>query len=167
MKKILRAVCSFFIVRYLVKGFLFLKSIVGKIYSNLKYRALVRNCNDSICHWSTEIKYGQNLFVGNNTRIGPDCTIGAKGKITIGRDVVVSKGVVIESAGLDISSGPPYNTHLAKEIFIEDGVWIGTHCLILGGVKIGANSIIGAGTIITKDIPENSIIVGSPNRVIK
>jgi acetyltransferase-like isoleucine patch superfamily enzyme len=167
MKKAFRIFCSLGIIRGLTKAFLLISGVLGKVYSNLKYRALVKNCSDSICHWTTEIKYGHNLFVGANTRIGPQCTIGAKGKITIGQDVVISKGVVIESAGLDLNAGPPYNTHLAKEIEIGDGVWIGTHCLILGGVKIGKNSIIGAGTIVTKDVPDNSIVVGSPNRILK
>lgn len=167
MKRAFQLVCSFILVRLIVKACLYLFKIAERVISNLKYRALVKNCSDSLCHWTTQIKYGDNLVVGSNTRIGPNCTIGAKGKVVIGRDVVVSKYVTIETAGLDLNAGPPYGSHLSKAIVIEDGVWIGTNAIILGGVTIGKRSIIGAGTVITKDVAENSIIVGSPNRVIR
>ncbi|SDL80828.1 transferase hexapeptide (six repeat-containing protein) [Salinimicrobium catena] len=93
--------------------------------------------------------------------------MGGKGGITIGRNVVLSKFVTIETAGLDLAEGPPYNHHIAKPIFIEDGVWIGTNSSVLSGITIGKNSIIGAGVVVTKDIPANSIIVGLGNRNLK
>lgn len=55
----------------------------------------------------------------------------------------------------------------AKEVMIEDNVWIGQNVVILPGVFIGKNSIIGAGAVVTKNIPSNSIAVGNPARVIK
>jgi maltose O-acetyltransferase len=166
MKRTFQAFCSFIIVRYLVKGILYLLKITDRVISNFKYRALVTDCSNSICHWSTQIKYPENISVGSDTRIGPNCTLGAKGSITIGANVVISKQVVIESAGLDLKAGPPYNSHLSNAIEIEDNVWIGTQAIILGGVRIGKNAIIGAGTVIVKDVPAGSIVVGSPNRFI-
>jgi acetyltransferase-like isoleucine patch superfamily enzyme len=128
---------------------------------------LVKNCTNSICHYSTEIKYGQNIKVGLNTRIGKYCTLGGKGGITIGQNVVISKGVTIETAGLDLNEGPPYLSHIAKPIIIQDGVWVGANSIILSGVTVGENSIIGAGTVITKSIPPKSIIVGAYNRKLE
>ena len=55
----------------------------------------------------------------------------------------------------------------SKPIVIEDHVWIGTNVMILKGVRIGKNSVIGAGSIVTKDIPANSVAVGNPCRVVK
>lgn len=52
-------------------------------------------------------------------------------------------------------------------IIIEDNVWIGEGCVILPNVKIGQNSVIGANTVVTKDVPRNSIVVGNPGRVIR
>lgn len=55
----------------------------------------------------------------------------------------------------------------AKPVVIEDGVWLGGNVTVWGGVTIGKNSIIGAGSVVTADIPENVIAVGNPAKVIK
>ena len=55
----------------------------------------------------------------------------------------------------------------AKPIVIEDGCWLASNVVVTGGVKIGKNSIIGAGSVVTKDIPANSLAVGNPCRVIR
>lgn len=57
--------------------------------------------------------------------------------------------------------------HIARPVLIEDGVWIGSGSTILPGVTVGQNSVIGAGSVVVKDIPANSIAVGNPCRVIK
>jgi acetyltransferase-like isoleucine patch superfamily enzyme len=73
---------------------------------------------------------------------------------------------MVETAALDVSVDPPYK-HYSKPIIIEDGVWVAANCLILAGVTIHKNALIGAGSVITKDVPENSIIVGARNRNLK
>lgn len=78
----------------------------------------------------------------------------------------ISRGVIIETAGLDMKTEKPYK-HISKPITIGIGVWIGSNAIILGGVEIGKNSIIGAGTVVTKNVPPNSIIVGLGNRIIE
>ena len=166
MRKIIQVISSIFFVRYFVKLILNIKTFFDRIWSNLKFKSLVKNSGDSICHYSTEIKFGDNIRIGSNTRIGPNCTLGAKGSIVIGDNVVVSKYVSIETAGLDYKKGPPYSSHKSSQIIIEDGVWIGSNVIVLGGVTIGENSIIGAGCVITKNIPPKSLIVGMPNRVL-
>ena len=166
MRKIIQVISSIFFVRYFVKLILNIKTFFDRIWSNLKFKSLVKNSGDSICHYSTEIKFGDNIRIGSNTRIGPNCTLGAKGSIVIGDNVVVSKYVSIETAGLDYKNGPPYSSHKSSQIIIENGVWIGSNVMVLGGVTIGENSIIGAGCVITKNIPPKSLIVGAPNRVL-
>ena len=167
MIKIIQTISSIFFVRYFVKLILNIKSFFDRIWSNLKFKSLVRNSGDSTCHYSTEIKYGENIKIGNNSRIGPNCTLGAKGSIVIGDNVVVSKYVSIETAGLDYKKGPPYSSHKSSQIIIENGVWIGSNVIVLGGVTIGENSIIGAGCVISKDVSPFSLIVGSPTRKLK
>ena len=84
-------------------------------------------------------------------------------KISIGNNCRISRGVVIETAGLDLSTKPPYK-HYSKPIVIEDGVWIASNAIILGGVTIGENSIIGAGAVVTKSVMKNEVIVGIAGR---
>lgn len=150
------------IVRIIYKFFSSINSFFcDRVLSSIKFRALVKNSGaKSYCHHSVEIKYGDNIVIGKNTRIGPGSTLGAMETIYIGSNVVISKDVFIETAGLDFKNHSiPYN-HKAKKIIINDNVWIGARAIILGGVEIGENSIIGAGTVISKSIPKNSIVVG-------
>ena len=145
---------------------LMLIRFISRIISNLKFYAMTATKERVICHWSTEIKYPKNISYSHGVIIGPKCTLGAKSKITIGSNVRISKGVFIETAGLDFSKDPPYS-HISKEIIIEDNVWLGANVIVLGGVTIGHNSIIGAGTVVSKDIQPKSIIVSAPNRSIE
>ena len=62
---------------------------------------------------------------------------------------------------------PNLSGHITRNIIIEDNVWIGANCVILKGVKIGEGAIIGAGSIVTKDIKPYSINVGNPCKMIK
>lgn len=139
---------------------------ISRIISHFKFKALVPNSGDSVCHYTVEIKYGENIFVGNNVAIGPNSSLGAMSKITIGNNVTLSRGVIVETAGLDFSKPPPYKHH-SKPITIKDGVWIGANAIILAGITIHEKAIIGAGAVITKDIPAGAIIVGSRNRNLK
>jgi len=153
----------FFIVRTILK---FNKWIQGK-WSALRFRSLIKNAGSNCsCHFTVEIKYPDKIILGNNTRIGPKTTLGAYGGITIGSNVVVSKNVLIESAGLNFRNQPIPYKHKAEPIVIEDNVWIGANATILGGVTIGKGSIIGAGATVYKNISSNSIVVQSPSRII-
>jgi acetyltransferase-like isoleucine patch superfamily enzyme len=155
-------------IRSIYKVFSYLNTfIVDKVLSSIRFRALIKNSGKkSYCHYSVEIKYGDNITIGDYTRIGPNSTLGAMETIDIGSNVVISKEVFIETAGLDFKSDIfPYQ-HKGKKIVIHDNVWIGARAIILGGVQIGKNSIIGAGVVVSKSVPENSIVVGQQPRVM-
>jgi len=141
--------------------------IVDKVLSSIRFRALVKNSGKkSHCHYSVEIKYGENITIGDYTRIGSNSTLGAMETIHIGSHVVISKEVFIETAGLDFKSHTfPYK-HKGKKIVIHDNVWIGARAMILGGVEIGKNSVIGAGVVVSKSVPENSVVVGQQPRIM-
>lgn len=104
-----------------------------------------------------------SLSIGNNVGMGGvkiSCFI----RIIIGDNVKIGGNTIIMDGDYhpeDYRSGYP------KEIVIEDNVWIGYSCIILKGVHIGKNSVIGAGSVVTKDIPQNVIAAGVPCRVIK
>lgn len=143
-----------------------LNTRISSFVSHLKFKALIKNSKrKSACHWTVEIKYGDNIEIGYHSAIGPYSCLGAKSPITIGSYVRISRGVIIETAGLDLMQPTPY-PHISKPIVIEDGVWIASNAIILGGVTIGANSIIGAGAVVSKDVPPNSIMVNQALRNI-
>ena len=145
--------------------------IVSKIlwlWGRLRFSALVRNRGiGCVCHWNADLKYPKNLVLGDNVVIGVNASLGAHSPIHIGHRVRISKDVQIETAGLDFLSGPPPYRHQSKPIFIEEGVWIGTRSIVLGGVRIGAHSVVAAGSIVTRDVPSRTLVAGMPAKVIR
>lgn len=167
MKKFINHLASYKFSKNLTKALFISFEKFGGLIGIFKLHAFIPHAHkSSVCRYDVWIKYGENIFIGENSRIGPKCILGAKSPIIIGENVVISSGVHIETAGLDRTIGPPFNSHTSKPIVIENNCWIGSSTLILGGVTIGEGSIIGAGVIITKNVKPNSIIVGSPSRVL-
>lgn len=115
---------------------------------------------------STKFKHLENIEIGDNVLIGPGVTIGAHAKITISDFVRISEGVLIETAGLDINK-PLHYPHISKPIRVERGAWIGAKAIILGGVTIGEQAVIGAGAVVTKNVAAHAIIVGHPPRQLQ
>lgn len=164
MKKVISFLCRnklvVFGVRICLKG----KEQFERLLSYSCYRYNFPNGGESIMHHSVEVKYPNEIQVGTSVVIGPNVTLGGKGGIKLGDYVRISKGVLIETAGLDLKSPLPYK-HKAKPINISKGVWIGANSIILGGVSIGEYAIVGAGSVITKDIEKNAIVVGNGKKV--
>jgi acetyltransferase-like isoleucine patch superfamily enzyme len=136
---------------------------VGRIASIAHTARLFPGARDCFCHWSAEVKYPERITLGQGVIIGQRCTIGAAAPIELGDHVHLSKGVYVETAGLDFSGPRPY-PHISKPITIGEGVWIGAEAMILGGVTIGAGSVIGAGAIVSKDVPPRTTVTGYPTR---
>lgn len=119
-------------------------------------------------------KFEPEIVFGNNVSIESDCHIGCINKIIIGNNVLIASNVYISDHmhGLpdysDIEIAPLKRQLSSKgPVIIGDNVWIGEKVIVLPGVTIGKNSIIGANAVVTKDIPEYSIAVGIPAKVIK
>lgn len=111
------------------------------------------------------------LSIGDGCRIGNRCSFLVGGNITIGNGVLMASDVLITSENHSIN---PESTEWymsqplqCKPIKIKDGCWIGEKVCILPGVSIGTKSVIGAGSIVTKSIPDFSVAVGNPAKVIK
>ncbi|WP_375322443.1 sugar O-acetyltransferase [Aliivibrio logei] len=111
---------------------------------------------------------GKNICFKQGGFLNTGVTILDLASVTIGEYVQIGPNVVISTAGhpfdlaervLPIATGNP--------IVIGDNVWIGTNSVILDGVTIGDRSIIGAGSVVTKDIPSDCVSVGNPCRVVK
>jgi maltose O-acetyltransferase len=138
------------------------------IWGRLRFAALVRDRGPGcVCHWNADLKYPENIHLGEGVVIGVNASLGAHSPIHIGNRVRISKEVQIETAGLDFFTGPPPYRHVSKPIVIEDGVWIGTRAMVLGGVRIGAYAVVAAGSIVTRDVPPRTIVGGVPARPLK
>ncbi|RZL52601.1 MAG: acyltransferase [Pedobacter sp.] len=109
-----------------------------------------------------------NVIIGNNTIIGIGNVI--IGPVSIGNNVMLAQNIVISGlnhAYDDITISPAFQKIIAKQIFIDDDVWIGANSVITAGVSLGKHCIIGAGSVVTKDTPAYSLSVGNPAKVIK
>lgn len=110
--------------------------------------------------------FGKNIIIGKNVFFNFGCTFMDRGGIYIGDNVMVGPNVNLITINHNEN---PYDrsTTISKPIIIKDRVWIGAGAIVLAGVTIGENSIIGAGTVVTHDIPDNSLAVGNPAKVIR
>lgn len=112
------------------------------------------------------INYGKNISIGKNVFINFDCTFLALGGITIEDDVLIGPKVNL------ITENHPLNPKerkglIAKPILIKKNSWIGANATILPGVTIGENAVVAAGAVVSKDVPDNTIVGGIPAKIIK
>ncbi len=136
--------------------------------SGLNINPLSRNIRGCLsAHKGALIKIGNNVGISS-------ASVWASQSITIGNNVKIGADTIIidsDSHSLDFLDRRQANLDMQykidKPIIIEDDVLIGTRCIILKGVTIGARSIIGAGSVVAKDIPSDSVVIGNPCRVIK
>jgi len=110
---------------------------------------------------------GYNIHVGDNFYAGFNCTILDMAEVRIGNHCLIGPNVGIYTAGHEINPIDRYKTGFAKPITIGNNVWIGGHVVINPGISIGENSVIGSGSVVTKDIPDNVIAAGNPCKVIR
>lgn len=113
--------------------------------------------------------YSRYASIGNNSGIGINCTV--NGRCLIGNDVMMGPNCQIFTenhsfANINVPMNLQGNSE-EKPVIIGNDVWIGASTIILPGVKIGDHSIIGAGSIVTHDVPRYAIVAGNPARIIK
>lgn len=111
---------------------------------------------------------GHNVHFGNNVYANFNFTVVDDGDIYVGDRVMFGPNVTIATANHPIEPGlrskaMQYN----KSVHIGENVWVGANTVIVPGITIGKNSVIGAGSVVTKDIPENVVAVGNPCRVLR
>lgn len=110
--------------------------------------------------------YGKNITIGKGVFINAACHFQDQGGITIGDDTLIGHNVVL--ATLNHGTRPSdRGTLYPAPIDIGKNVWIGSNCTILSGVTIGDNAIIGAGSVVTKDVEGNTVVAGVPAKYIK
>lgn len=111
----------------------------------------------------------ENITISDNVSINSGVTILAQGGLTIGEYTMVSPGVTIVTVNHDYAKTgqEAFDTRIKKKITIGKNVWIAAGAIILPGVNIGDGAVVAAGSVVTKDVPNNSIVAGVPARVIK
>lgn len=113
-------------------------------------------------------EFGFNLSIGDNFFANHDVVLMDCAPITIGNDVNIAPKVGVYTVNhVEDPVARAHHQIYARPVVIEDGVWIGAGVNIVGGVTIGQNAIIGAGSVVTQDIPANVIAAGNPAKVIR
>lgn len=110
---------------------------------------------------------GEDIRVGRNVFINQNCTMYDLGAIDIGDDVMIGPNVSIITSSHPIGPSQRRASVIAKPIVIERNVWIAAGATIIGGVTVGENSVVAAGSVVTKDVPANTLVGGNPARVIR
>lgn len=112
--------------------------------------------------------YGFNISVGENFYTNHNVTILDGAKVAFGNNVFIAPNCVFSTAGHAIDSEQRgRGLEIAQPITVGDDVWFGANVTVLPGVTIGSNTVIGAGSVVTKDIPSGVIAVGNPCRVMR
>ena len=109
-----------------------------------------------------------DVYVGESSLVGVGNVV--IGPVTIGRDVLLAQYVVLSA--LNHEYADPYRPIRlqgvsVRAITVEDGAWVGAHAIVLPGLRVGRNAVVAAGAVVTKDVPDYSVVVGNPARVVR
>ena len=112
------------------------------------------------------INYGKKTTFGRDCFVNFGCTFLALGGITIEDDVFIGPHCVLAT---EYHPENPETRHslLTKPIVVKRNAWLGANVTVLAGVTIGENAIVAAGSVVTKDVPDNMVVAGSPARIIR
>lgn len=112
--------------------------------------------------------YGYQIFVGDNFFANFDCVFLDAGRIVIGDNCMIGPKTSI--LAITHPTAPDKRNSgigIPKDVIIGNNVWIGANVTVLPGITIGDNAVIGAGSVVTKDVPQDTIVAGNPARVIR
>lgn len=132
----------------------------------LKWRLILKKRVGA--HGDFTVVQPKNVSIGNFCGINQDVFILGEHKIDIGNYVVLSARCMLIDSGLDKSQfySELFPRHISGPIKIEDGAWIGAGAIVLANVTIGCKSIVGAGSVVTRNVPSYAIVAGNPAKII-
>lgn len=146
----------------------------GKIGIGLRYvilKSLVKSIGDNVAVYpNVYMKHLDKLEIGNNVSLNPMCYLDANGGLKIGDDVSIAHGVTLLSDNhkYDLLDIPIKDQGMQlKETVIENNVWLGAKVTVLAGVTIHEGVVVGANSVVTKDILANQVVAGIPAKSIK
>ncbi len=154
------------------KIILIIKKIISKI---IDYKEPIEYGNRGNNVWiGDKCEFGnpKNIFLDDDVYIGEKTCIYAQGTVHIHKGSVLADCIDIRTAnhyydGEDLNMLPFDEKVIVKPVVIKENVWIGSHCLILPGVEIGEGAVVGAGSVVTKNVPALAVVGGAPAKVIK
>ena len=169
-KKIIFYLFYYYFARYLPISY---SKIFGNISKSTRkniVKHIFKKCGENVnVERLASFGSGRLVEIGDNSGIGINCLI--PHNIIIGKNVMMGPDVIILSHNHNFSRiDVPMNSQGMQEDLIniiEDDVWIGTRAIIMPGIKISEGSIIGAGSVVTKDVPPYSIVGGNPAKLIR
>ena len=156
--------------------------LIEKVCSRIYRIAVKRNIHDAELQSGCKIRYveqgmgglyisvAENFKIGSTSHLKSGSYIDCDGGVEIGEYFHTGRGLTIFSSNhkYDNDQYIPYSTErIRKKVVIEDFVWCGANVTILPGVRLGEGCIIGAGSVVTKDIPPYAVACGNPARVVK
>jgi len=109
-----------------------------------------------------------DVILGNNALIGLRCTV--IGPVEVGNDVLLAQNIVLSGQNHgyeDVTTSIREQKSITKKITIKDRAWIGANAVVVAGVTIGTHSIVAAGSVVTKDVPDFCIVGGNPAKIIR
>lgn len=139
-------------------------------FRNLSFKYEGDNC---VYHFlNPKFSYAENITMGNNVHSGPGCELDGAGAILIGNGLIFAPEVCVYTRthnfnSPDLRAIPYDNRMITANVIIGDYVWIGRRVIVLPGVQIGKGAVVGAGSIVSKDIPDYAVAVGNPAKVVK
>ncbi len=132
------------------------------------YKTKMAFCGEGVQIYPYVVIHGpKNVRIGSGSSLNSFVHIWGNGGVTIGDRVMIASHTIITSLTHDYTQVDMTKTYIPKPVTIEDDVWIGSNAIILPGVKIGRGSVIGAGSIVTSDIPPYALAYGIPAKVMK
>tara|TARA_B100000959_G_scaffold34671_1_gene32988 strand:- start:432 stop:950 length:519 start_codon:yes stop_codon:yes gene_type:complete len=150
----------YLLINSFITGNVFAKTNLGGLGENTDIGPTVRFGN-----------YPENIFIGAQCSLGIENHIyaGPNSKITIGDNTMIGPFAFLTTEPFSMTKENPNTAHSGHEgdITIGQNVRIGAHSILLPGIKIGNGSSVGAGSVVTKDVPENTIFAGNPAKLIK
>lgn len=167
------SMCLFIPLKYRIKLFESCRMIKGYVGITLRYillKSIARKCGDNVSiHPGVYLLNPQNASFGSNVSVHPMCYIEAYGSVVIENDVSIAHGVTIMSTEHvfdEISIAINDQGTVCNEVIIKSNVWIGAKATILAGKKIETGCVIGAGSVVTKNVEKNLVVAGVPAKRI-
>lgn len=142
------------------------------VHNSEEVRAVVSQITNEKVADSTEIRlpfttdFGRNLHIGKNVFINSHSMFTDMGGIYLGDNVLIGPNVTIASVNHNLEPSIRHNLQL-KSVYIHNNAWLGANVTVTPGVTIGENAVVGAGAVVTKDVPANCVVAGVPARFIK
>jgi maltose O-acetyltransferase len=131
-------------------------------------RLLGRLGRDTMIEPPFQCVYGRNIHLGDHVFLNYQCVILDCAEVRVGDHVMIGPAVQIYTpAHLLQAEGRNQGLEVAKPIVIEDNVWIGGGAILLPGVTVGRNAVVGAGAVVPRDVEANTVVAGNPAKVVR